>query len=228
MHHKYDYCGIIMGTQETSAQSTLSYKLAFISIFIGLLALNIWIFFVQGQGTWQIKAELLLEFIAFYTFVFGFLTQTGILKNSRDLENIVRDMTSPNLYEFTRGNFVFLAILFSSLAEMLEPRKTQFNPFYLLELPLLLVVGLLMFVYAAIHIVVIIPMLYIPYAIVSVPIRNIQTSADTIGISYGNEMMAIKNIVSSNVVSIRNLLIAVPAAVFSLMSKIILTLGWNI
>ncbi|WP_167880910.1 hypothetical protein [Methanococcoides sp. AM1] len=50
---------------------------------------------------------------------------------------------------------------------------TQFNPLYLLELPLLLVVRLLMLVSAVIHIVVIIPMLHIPYAIVSVPIRNI-------------------------------------------------------
>ena len=205
-----------MSTQDRPAGPALLVQCLIISLFAGLLILGIWIFLIHGHGPLQAKVELLLEILAFYTFTFGFLTQTGILDHFEDL---IRDMTSPNLYEFLRANLVFLTILFSTLAVALDPKKTRYGPSYPLELLLLLVVGSLVIVYTIFHIVVIVPMVYLPYAMVFVPLRNIQASAGDIVIQYGRRDVNIKDVVSSNEVSVRNLLIAVPAMVLALVVR---------
>ena len=55
---------------------------------------------------------------------------------------------------------------------------------------------------------------------VSVPLRNIQASAGDIVIQYGRRDVNIKDAVSSNEVSVRNLIIAVPAMVLALVSRV--------
>ena len=102
-----------MPARDRSAGPSLLVQCLTVSLFAGLLVLDIWIFLIRGHGPLQAKVELLLEILAFYTFMFGFLAQTGILDHFEDL---IRDMTSPNLYEFLRANPVFLTILFSTLA----------------------------------------------------------------------------------------------------------------
>jgi len=102
----------------------------------------------------------------------------------------------------------------------LDSKKTRYGPSYPLELLLLIVVGSLVIVYAIFHIVVIVPIVYLPYAMVSVPLRNIQASAGDIVIQYGRRDVNIKDAVSSNEVSVRNLIIAVPAMVLALVSRV--------
>ena len=190
-------------------------------VYLGLLALNIWIFLVRAHGNWPEKAGILLQVLTLYTFAFGFLSKTDLLK---DFGNITEEMTSPNLYEFLRGNFAFLTILFSSIKVALTPEKTGYSWFYLLEMPLVMVCGLAVFVYAVFHLVVIVPIAYLAYVIVSVPIRSIQASADDVAISIGDKTVtktvSIKDIISSNVVPLRNFLIGIPAIALSMILRI--------
>ncbi|MEA1985279.1 MAG: hypothetical protein U9N13_06465 [Euryarchaeota archaeon] len=213
-----------MPTRDRPAGASLLVQCLIISLFAGLLLLDIWIFLIRGHGSLQAKLELLLEILALYTFMFGFLAQTGILDHFEDL---IRDMTSPNLYEFLRANLVFLTILFSTLAVALDPKKARYGPSYPLELLLLLVVGSLVFVYAVFHILVIVPIVYLPYVMVSIPLRNIQASEGDIVIQYGKGTVNIKDVVSSNEVSVRNLLIAVPAMVLALVVRVGFAVGWG-
>ena len=160
----------------------IKFELLVILVFLGLLTLNGWIFIVWGKGPSLAKVELVLGILAFYTFAFGLLMQTKILEDFRD---IAEYMTSPNLFKFICGNLEFLTLLFSMLSVALETRKTHHSFLYpLLDMPLLLIGAIGIFIYAALHIVIILPIAYIGYVIVSVPIRNIQTSAHDIAISY--------------------------------------------
>lgn len=208
-----------MGIQELPLRKRLVFRLA----FVVFLALDIWFLFVQGHGLLQTKMELFFEIIAFYAFVFGFLMQTGILK---DFKNYAEDMTSPNLNEFISGNAFFVIFLITSLAGLsaaaADIDKARDS---LLELPMLIVSILLTVAYILFHIVVIVPIMYIPYAIVSFPIKTITSSIYTVGIESGDKRVSFKDIVSNNEMVIKNLLIALPAAVVSLVSKIIFTLG---
>ena len=156
--------------------------LVVVLVFLGLLTLNGWIFLVWGKGPSLAKVELVLGVLAFYTFAFGLLMQTKILE---DFGHLAEDMTSPNLFVFIIGNLDFLILLFAMLTVAIEPRKTDYRFLYpLLTMPLLLIGVIGIFIYAALHIVIILPIAYIGYVIVSVPIRNIQTSASDIVISY--------------------------------------------
>jgi len=163
-------------------------KLIAIFGFLGLLALNAWIFFVVGHGSWQEKIEIPLQILTVYALAFGFLSTSDILK---DFGNITESMTNPNLYKFMSGNFLFLGSLFFIWKTALEPRKTRYSSFYLLELLLLLVGTFIIFAYTAFHIIVIMPISYIAYVIVSVPIRAIQTSADDLAISDGTQTITV-------------------------------------
>jgi hypothetical protein len=128
-----------------------------------------------------------LEILTVYTIAFGFLSTTDILK---DFGSITEDMTDPNVFKFTLGNFVFLAIVFSAVATALSPRKTSFNWFYPFEMIIIIVLAMIAFAYAIFHVLVVIPISYIAYAMVSVPIRAIQTSADDEGISISRYLFS--------------------------------------
>ena len=149
-------------------------KLPFVLIFIILFVFNAWFFFVKGEGSWEDRIKQPLEILTVYTIAFGFLSTTDILK---DFGSITEDMTDPNVFKFTLGNFVFLAIVFSAVATALSPRKTSFNWFYPFEMIIIIVLAMIAFAYAIFHVLVVIPISYIAYAMVSVPIRAIQTSA---------------------------------------------------
>lgn len=224
-----------MANQELSAKSNFFWKLILALGYVGLLALNISILVVVVPGPWLGKVALLLAVLGVYTFALGFLTQTEILKQFGAL---TEDMTSPNLYEFIGSNFHFMSILSSSLAQAMYPEKTTpvgwRSLFWLIfDVPVLFLTALIFLAYSVFHLVVITPIAYIAYVIVSVPIRNIQTSRRDTEVTFsspslGKQTVSIQEIFSSNVVSVRSFLVAVPAMVFSMILLTASVLGWTL
>ena len=196
-------------------------KFLIVVLFVALLTANIWVFLIKPRKPWPEKIALVLQIVGVYTFAFGILAQTKIFEK---FGTLAQNMTSPNLLEFMAGNFHFLAIFFSTLAVALEPTKVAYGPLYFLGMIVLLVFAVLGFVYAAIHILVIMPLSYIAYLLASVPFNAVVTSASDIAISVGDDTVSIKAVVSSNSVSVKNFLIAIPALATALAGKIFFVL----
>ncbi|MGB2842641.1 MAG: hypothetical protein WBC40_09245 [Halobacteriota archaeon] len=208
-----------------------------ILVYLGLLTLGIWIFFIKGEGSLKEKLEFPLRVLTVYTLAFGFLSTSGILK---DFANITENMTNPNIFKFMVGNIHFMILFISCFAVMIDPQKTIksqetkelglfMDLLFILLTPFMLlipIVGLLiMIVYFVFHIVVVMPISYIAYVIVSYPIREIQTAGGDIGFSVGTQDISIKGIFSQeNEVTMRNFLIAIPAVILQVVLPILLSI----
>lgn len=193
-------------------------KALIVIIFLALLLVDIWLFFIRSRQPFREKLSFLFQVVATYTFAFGLLAQTRLLESFGAL---AQDMTSPDLFEFLRGNFAFLGLIFSALATALEPIKEAYGPLYILEMFVLLIVGLLSFVYSVFHILVIVPFTYLGYLLADVPVNAIVTSASDMEFAMGNQAISIKSVVAENIVSLRNFTIAIPAMSLALMSKMV-------
>lgn len=198
-------------------------KLLFFLIFIILFIFNVWFFFVKGEGSWGDRIKQPLEILTVYTIAFGFLSTTDILK---DFGHITEDMTDPNMRQFIAGNFLFLTVVFSVLSIALSSRKTHYSWFYLFETPFLIVLAGIAFAYAIFHVLVVIPISYLAYAMVSVPIRAIQTSVDDMAISCGEQTITAKGIFSSeNEVAMRNFMIGISVVVLQIVIPLLLNVA---
>jgi hypothetical protein len=185
----------------------------FLLIFLGALALDLWILLSVAQAAWYVKVEVISAILGFYAFVFGFLTATGVLKQLTDM---TEEMSSPNLFRFLRGNFFFLSIVFATLGIALNPQKSRLGCWANLLSGMVLIPALpAVMMYALFHVVVIVPLAYVPYLIASAFIMSIETCVDDVEFTYGPQRIRIKELVSANVVPLRNFIVAVPATVFS-------------
>ncbi len=189
-----------------------------IAAYLALLCLIIWLFLIRPRKPFADKISLLLVFVGVYTFAFGILAQTQILEQ---LATLAADMTSPNLWRFVRGNLSFLSMLSGAVYVAAEPIKTPYSAAYFLEIIILIFFVLLSLIYALVHIFIIAPLSYIFYLIVSVPVNAITTSTSDISFSIGAKNISIKNIVSANAVSTKNLLIAFQTIGLTLSIKVI-------
>jgi len=70
------------------------------------------------------------------------------------------------------------------------------------------------------YLIVVLPLSYIAYVIVSVPVNAMLSSAHDFTFSMNGSEISIKNVVAQNIVTIKNLMIAVPTIFLSLTLKI--------
>ena len=192
-------------------------KILIVVLYILFLAGNLWIFLIRPPRPWQEKLGLLLQIVGLYSIAFGFLAQTQILETFKWL---AEDMTSPNLFQFLRGNFVFLSALFSAVGVAMEPVKEAYGVLYLFEMAALILLWILAFIYSVFHLLVIVPLTYFGYVIVSVPIDAIVRSTIDAAISVGEQTIKIKEVVTNNSVSLKNFLIGIPSALLAVLLKV--------
>lgn len=172
-------------------------------LFAGLLAANIWYFFVRPARPWSARLGLVLQIIAIYTLVFGVVSKMDLLP-----KELVEEMTSPDLFVFLRGNFTGLTILFQTMTMGLDPAKTAGGASQLLELLFLLALSPLVVLITAFHLFVIIPLTYVAYVVASVPIGAVEKAATGMGLSFDGVQVSIRDLVTNNAVAIKNLAIA--------------------
>jgi small-conductance mechanosensitive channel len=223
-------------------------------VYLGLLTLGIWIFFIKGQGSLKEKLEFPLQALTVYTLTFGFLSTSDILKDFTNLTedmtspNIFKFMRS-NIF-FLMLFILCFAVMIDpdkTIKSQEKKEKTSMKPlslfmemlgifmemlgifmvlFTVLFTILIPIVGfLIMIVYIVFHIMVIMPISYIAYVIVSYPIREIQTSGHDMEMSCGTQDVSIKGIFSQeNEVAMRNFLIAIPAVILQVVLPILLSI----
>jgi hypothetical protein len=189
----------------------------FVILYFLLLILNIWFFLIRPKESLIDRITVLLQIIGVYTFTFGLLAQTGIL---RELEVIAKDMTSPDLFRFVRGNFIALSLMFRAESAALSPDKVNIPLSYSLEFFALILMSTFTVLLTIFYMVVVLPLSYIAYVIVSVPVNAMMTSAHDFTFSMGGSAISIKEIVTQNTVAIKNFSVGVPSFFLTLTLKI--------
>ena len=199
-------------------------KLAIVLLFVGFLALDIWLLTLLVPGSWVTRIKVVVQILTVYTFVFGLLHQTILGKT---FSHRLEQMTSANLYIFVLSNLDFLGMgmqtfghVLKSLGDFLQSRHRRRN-LDLLDAPLLFVYAVFAFVYPFIHLLVIVPFAYIAYALAQVPIRIAKESfTDQVFQEQGKELR-LKQIIANNEVELRNFMVAFPGIGISLVLEII-------
>ena len=129
-----------------------------VALYCSLLALNVWFFLIRPARPWPAKLGTLLQILGVYTFAFGVINQTGILPRA-----IAERMTSADLLIFLQGNAFALMAGCGAMGVALDPAKTSVSAFALLELFITIGLALFALVYAAFHVLVIVPWTYLAY-----------------------------------------------------------------
>jgi hypothetical protein len=185
-------------------------KILVVPVFIGLLALNAWLFLIRPKKPWTERVSFVLQLVGIYTLGLGILAQTDLF---RDVGGLGEEMTSPNLFEFAAGNLRFLGIIFviSSMAFT----TSASGPGFLV----LVVYAPALFAYAAFHLLIVMPLAYIPYVIASVPIDAVLHSTTDFTLSRDGSALHMKAFVAENAVSLKSFLVALPALVLAVSGK---------
>jgi hypothetical protein len=183
--------------------------------YIGLLAFVLWSLAIRPRLPLKDKISGLLQLLAVYTLILGLLSTSGVFTVFGTLQ---RELSSPDPLLFLRANLFMFAGIFGAMAVALDPSTQSVHVW--IALPVLLVLGLLLFVYAVVHFFVIVPLAYFAYLITSVPVDAILNARSDVEIAIGTESVRIKALVLKNEAAIRNFAVGIPAFVVSLLLKI--------
>jgi hypothetical protein len=182
--------------------------------YIGLLGFVLWFFATRRRLPLRDKISGLLQLLAVYTFVMGLLSASGVFTIFGSLQ---RELTSSDPLVFLRANLMMFTGLFSAMAVAMDPNTLSGRAW--IALPLSVALTILLFVYALIHFLVIVPIAYFAYVITSVPVDAILNAPSDVQISIGSESVRIKELVLKNETAIRNFSVGIPSFVLSLLLK---------
>ena len=180
-------------------------------IFYITIIINVYFFFFRPTVPLSEKLGMVLKIVGTYTFVFGLLAQTGI---SSQADFIVQDMTSANLYRFLRGNLNMMSLAAGAIGLMFDPSHTSISALSFLEMYVLLPIVLpFVMIYFVFHFIVIMPLTYIAYVLVSIPVAAITSSPGDFGLTFTfpsgqSTAIMVKELVSQHTISIKNFIIA--------------------
>jgi hypothetical protein len=188
-----------------------------------LAAFDVWLFLVRPDTGWDAKVGFVLGLVGVYTFAFGLLSATSLL----DRIPIGADLTSPNPVRFIAGTATILALLQMAGALALTSKRTPESLdrrggllIGLVELPVVLLGFFVVVAFTIVYLVLVAPLAWLGYIAVSVPLDSILGAGGDMGFSMVHEgeesTVMVKKFVQENLVTLRNLLIAVPSLVSSL------------
>ncbi len=206
-----------MRKQSSNRDNFIAYSLA--TLMFALIAVELWVIIFRVPGAWNQRLNAVLTIVGAYGLAIGFFSKSEALAEFRDT---LKDLTSPNVLEYLMGNFRFLTYppLFAAVA--FSKHKTEGCPIMLslLGTVFCLVLSPLLFVYVFFHLLVIMPLAYIPTVISSSIVTVIVYSADDVIVSTSTKRVSVKNIVKSDQVAAKGFLIGIPGIVLSLLGII--------
>ena len=178
----------------------------------------------RGLGT---KIGFLLGLVGIYTFAFGLLSATEVFKQ---VPGMGEDLTSPNPTRFLAGIAEAMALLSMAFAVAVDPIRTHESLnrrggmllLLLTQVPLMTVGFLVVTAFIIIYVVVIAPLAWLGYMVASAPLDSILGASrdmnfTTISGETGEETsLSVQEFVDDNLVTLRNLLVAIPSLVSSL------------
>jgi hypothetical protein len=188
-----------------------------------LAGFDLWLLLIRPDAAWDAKIAFVLGLIGVYTFAFGLLSATDVLKRLP----LGADLTSPNPVIFLAGNSTAMSLLYLTLSIAVTPQRTSESldrrGGMLLEAaraPLLIAGCLLAVAFSIVYLVLIAPLAWLAYVVISVPLDSVLTSgrdmALTMTVAGEESTVDIQELFKEHLVTFRNLLVAVPSLLSSL------------
>jgi hypothetical protein len=195
----------------------LAYALT-VAVYVALAGVNLWLIANRLSGRLTDKVAGLLLLIGAYALVLGLLSALGIFKEFAWLQ---ADLTSPDPGRFLMGNLLAVAIMFKAMFIALDPATASSGLVFLLRIPLLLALALVLFAYALVHLLVVVPVTYFAYLVTSQPIDAVLAAPSEVEFRAGRRAIRIKALVEENAPALRNFAVALPAFALSVILKIL-------
>jgi hypothetical protein len=198
-----------------------------VAAWFAFVAFDLWLLLIRPDAPWDMRLAYAVGLLGVYTFAFGLLSATDLLKRLPGLGN---DLTSPNPFLFLAGNLWVLSILLQAFRVAVVPLRTRegldrrggLAISLLVQLPVATIGLVLGLAALAVYLVVIAPLAWLAYVLVNVPLDMITTSGLDVEIGLTGADAAdarpftIKGLVEEHIVVLRNLLVAVPSLLLSL------------
>jgi hypothetical protein len=188
-------------------------------IYLGLLALDVWLLILVPSASWEEKISFLLQVVGLFAIATGFVAATEL---SKDFATLLAEMTSPNLRDFLYGNFKLGTVVQSVMVELYRGLLSSsgwyaglhFALLWLLALPVILVLLAAFYVF-------VVPVAYIAYVAASVPLLTIRDAHDTVTVRAGDEKVDARDLVVRHMVPLRSFLVGLTATLFSLVTRVL-------
>lgn len=205
-----------------SSESKSEYGFTFYciaAVIIGICVSELIALFVWGKGVWLDKVSALLAIVGIYGLALGFFSKSKALS---EFKQILTELTDPNPLIYMRSNSMFCAIVAQLGVQGSESRMEPECPqaLWLLGLILWIPAAVVMIVYVIFHLFVIAPLSYIPTVVASAVIAKIRYSAGDIVLSFGDNKVSIKSIVSEDPDAIKGFVIGIPSLALSVLSHV--------
>ena len=195
----------------------IAYIIAGCIVFFLVAGWSILIF--MGKGELHDKITITTTIMGAYGIAIGFISRLTALKPHRTTLN---ELTSPNILEYARANFIFLSFLplFPYIATSSNRKETQNKFIARFGAKLWWIAGGVIIIYSFFHILVVAPLAYLPFIFASALIEGIKTSKEDASISVGQNIYTIKQIICQDEVSAKGFIVGVTAAAISLLTSL--------
>lgn len=198
-------------------------------LFIGLLAADGFLVATQLQGSALDKVRFVLRVLGLYAIGLGFVQRSAQLKSW----SVVRDMTSSNLAEFIRANLLVLTLPLNVAAVGMSPERlpgrARAQGIGLLGAVLLLACAPAILAYAVFHLVVIMPVAYIAYAMSGTIVASITGSAADVRLVAtgpdGRQEISVKQVIGADPTAFKSFLVGIPSTALSFVLELAARLG---
>lgn len=190
-----------------------------VTLFTGLLLADGYLVATQLQGTALEKAKFVLRVLGLYGIGLGFIQSSAQLKSWSD----VREMTSSNLAQFIRANLRVVTLPLNLAVvglnkERLPGRATEGAMGFIGQALLIASVPAIL-VYVVLHLLAIMPVAYIAYAVSGAVAASITGAAGDVKLAAtgleGRTEISVKQVVESNPAAFKSFLVGIPSTALS-------------
>ena len=200
------------------ARNERKVTLVVVVIYLGLLALDVWLLIVVPSVSWEERISFLLQVVGIFALATGFIAATDLSKN---FATLLAEMTSPNLRDFLYGNFKLGSIVTSVMHELYRGLLSSngwyaslpFALLWLLALPVILAL-------LAAYYVFVVPVAYIAYVAASAPLLTIGDAQDSVTVRAGKEKVDARELVVGHMIPLRSFMVAGTTTLISLVARV--------
>ncbi len=194
-----------------------------IAVVLSIMAFEIAALILWVPSTWNYKVMAVFVVIGTYGLATALFSKSKVLK---DYRFILEHLTSPNIREYMAGNAHFLVypplLIVIGLSKY---AKSGYSPvLWIIGGISLLILSPIVFAYILFHLLVVVPMTYIPMVLVSAIVHRIEYSAEDPAEKMEEELKIEKLIISSIVkddpIAAKGFLIGIPSLILSVYSAL--------
>jgi hypothetical protein len=189
---------------------------AIATVYVALLAFDIWLFFFLAGGDLEARIAFCLQVLGLYAIATTLLEQTGLLAAFAQSAD---ELTSPSLLTFVAANLTFAGLLMYAASLAVTGVKYARGWYALVATPVSIVAALVLVVLVIAYLVVVMPLAYLAYLIASVFLVGITANPGETVVMQDGERLELRKTITSNLAKLRSFLVGAPTIVLTVLSS---------